>query len=44
MKIYKQGNKWIAEYNGVIVAIESTYEMAKACGEARVKAGLANQE
>jgi hypothetical protein len=36
--IYQNGNKWIYEHDGEIVAVEYTYKMAKACGDARVKA------
>ena len=36
--IYKDGNKWIYEHDGEIIAVEYSYEMVKACGDARVKA------
>jgi hypothetical protein len=42
VRIYQNGSKWIYEYDGEIVAVEYSREMAVACGEARVKAIRAN--
>ena len=42
VRIYQNGNKWIYEYDGEIVAVEYSRQMAVACGEARVKALQAN--
>ncbi len=42
VRIYQNGNKWIYEYDGEIIAVEYSRQMAVACGEARVKALQAN--
>lgn len=39
-----QANKWVYEYNGEIIAVEYSREMAVACGEARIKAMKAEQK
>jgi hypothetical protein len=40
VQVRQDGDKFVAIYNGVIVAKERTEHLARDCAQARIKAGL----